>query len=93
MKSDNQIRTGISRFRMMLRTNLSMHIMPVLLAFVFVFITEHKLRNNQQQLSANAATPAAQFISPASFALLNAGNIQHVVTIYQVTRLAINVIR
>ena len=93
MKSDNQIRTRINRFRMMLRTNLSMHVMPVLLAFAFLFITERNLRSNKQQVSAVTTAPATQHVSSAGFAFLNTGNIQHFATIYQVTRLAINVIR
>ncbi len=93
MESDNQFRSKTNRFRMMLRTNLSMHVMPVLLAFAFLFITEQNLRHKNGQADAEESTQTFQYVSPNNFALLNTGNIQHVVTIYRITRLAINVSR
>ncbi len=109
MKSDNQIRKTSTRLRMMLRTSLSMHIMPVLLAFGFVFLAEQNIRVAHETTSKSEAittAPSSEQVtahiqdastfagaSSQSLALLNPSNIQHYVTIYQVARLAINVIR
>lgn len=79
----------------MFRNRLSMHVMPVLLAVAFIVITERKLSATNETadvvVTSQPATLSGTYLN--SFSLLNAGNIQHVATVCQVTRLVVNFIR
>jgi hypothetical protein len=91
----SEVRININKTRSMFRNHLSMHVMPVLLALAFIVVAERNMTatGKQRDVTITSKPVKASNHYLTSLSVLNAGNIQHVVTIYQVTRLAVNFIR